>query len=111
MRIGLFTVLCGWLLSSTVMANDFYYKLGGGIPLPVSSLTSDPQPSFGIMTGSGWRFGSIFEPVGVVEYNHLNLRNPVVSGTNVTGVQVALVPGGYRVSARATGSYQLSVTH
>jgi endoglycosylceramidase len=36
---------------------------------------------------------------------------PVIGGTNVTGVQVAAVPGGYRVSARVTGSYQLSVTH
>jgi hypothetical protein len=36
---------------------------------------------------------------------------PVLSGTNATGIQVAAVPGGYRVSARVTGSYQLSVTH
>jgi endoglycosylceramidase len=36
---------------------------------------------------------------------------PVVSGTNVTGIRVVGMPGGYLVTGRATGSYELLVTH
>ena len=35
---------------------------------------------------------------------------PAVSGTNIAGIRVVVVDGGYRVTARATGPYQLSVT-
>ena len=36
---------------------------------------------------------------------------PVISGTNVSAVRTTAVPGGYRITAKAAGSYQLSVTH
>jgi endoglycosylceramidase len=37
--------------------------------------------------------------------------NPVVSGTNLGAATITPVAGGFRVTANASGSYQLSVTH
>jgi hypothetical protein len=37
-------------------------------------------------------------------------RAPVVTGSNLTGVRIVQVSGGYRVTAKAMGSYALDVT-
>jgi endoglycosylceramidase len=37
-------------------------------------------------------------------------NKPTVQGTNVSAIRIVRVPGGYRVTARASGAYRLSLT-
>jgi len=36
---------------------------------------------------------------------------PVVGGTNITGIRIEAVDGGYRITATASGAYHLDLTH
>ena len=74
-------------------------------PGTLVSLSSDPATGALALTGTTDGKGGALDvwvpPTG---------GPPVVSGTNVTAIRVVAVDGGYRITARATRSYQLSVT-
>jgi len=69
------------------------------------SLSSDPVSGELQLTGTAGTEGGtvdIWVPAGPA---------PVVHGTNIGAVDVAAVPGGYRVTVSVTGPYAVSVTH
>ena len=76
-------------------------------PGALTSLASDPATGTLRLAGTTTRTGLL--DVWVPATAALPTP-PVVDGTNLTGVRVISVPGGYRVTARASGAYQLSVT-
>ena len=69
------------------------------------ALTSDPTTGALRLDGDTARAGAldVWVPAGA-------LPPPVVDGTNISGVRVTTVDGGYRVTARATGTYELTLT-
>jgi len=76
------------------------------VPGTLQSLTSDPA------TGTLHLAGDAGSNPGVIDLwvPALGGGPPVVSGTNISATRTVSVPGGYRVTARTAGAYQLSVT-
>ena len=74
-------------------------------PGTLLSLSSDPA------TGALHLSGKTDDKGGALDvWVPATWTPPVVSGTNVAAIRVLAVDGGYRVTARASRSYQLSVT-
>ena len=90
------------------IAQPFQRILGRAYPRAAPgtllSLTSDPTTGalhlFGKTDGKGGALDVWVPATGTA---------PVVSGTNLAAIRVVAVDGGYRVTARANGSYELSV--
>jgi endoglycosylceramidase len=92
------------------IAAPFQRILGRAYPRAAAgtlrSLASDPATGDLEVTGaSGAQNGTVDIWAPAAE-----TAPPVVSGTNIGGVEVAAVPGGYRVTVKVTGSYAVSIT-
>jgi endoglycosylceramidase len=93
------------------IAEPFQRILGRAYPRAVPgtlvSLQSVPATGALHLVGLAGTVGGTFDlwvPAGGPTFGA-----PVVTGTNVSGIRVAAVPGGYRVTGSAHGAYQLSV--
>ena len=69
-------------------------------------LSSDPSTGDLHLSGTTDRSGGFLDLWVPAE-----TTPPVVDGTNVSGVRVVAVDGGYRVTAKVTGSYDVDLTH
>jgi endoglycosylceramidase len=74
-------------------------------PGRLTYLSSDPASGWMHLTGTADSAGvlDVWEPSNTG-------RPPNVWGVNITRISMTPVPGGYRVSATATGAYQLTLT-
>jgi endoglycosylceramidase len=90
------------------IADAFQRVLGRAYPRAapgaLRTLTSDPATGTLHLSGTTDHNGSLDVWVPVPG------RAPVVTGSNLTGVRIVQVSGGYRVTGKAMGSYALDVT-